>query len=890
MADIKLRIEVNPNAETETLGDITNKTNDTGTNSNLSNTSFKASSKGVFENLPTERVNGSNGLSMASDDGSDAYDFIFNDSDELDNADGNGAIVEDEQNPSEFIWGIVPSNKQYSVKLTFTNATSLKDIVIYGDTEVGQFPTKAIIDGTRTIYSDDAKWAINMQTEKDTHTIELLEWNRANYNACISNIRVMLRYFDLDRGWIDSVESLSQTTSDPSSIQYGVLANSGSAKLRDVDGELKDLIVDEVIPNSNVPVELFVNGNKVQCHITTDSDYVEEDKMLNLNLENRLKFLDTLKFQGAPFKRLSNQESQSAYSLLSYVLSGLGYISDSIETWTMYQNADDFDMAYGTDIRIENTSNNWAIIGLPLTVVKDKEYKISFKYLNWLAYQARTGYSGIACQILSALPTNSDCSDISIATIQLSNLDTADKEASISFIAPSELVYFVFNFGYVAQNQNIILSLSNFSINDKSTTDVTSREIVYGKENSFGTIKQYLESISVEYAYLEKSSFREAFEKICSLAQLELIMDENDHIKLVGGRPIANRWELSDAIKLPKSHLISNVQKSIVLKNKYDAIDVDETIINFPNEDIGGQFSIVYNEISGKTVIDKTSEIPTDFPEIDFKTTKYNNSICGEITLTFNFDEIYTENIKLEYAPKYYERITTSDSDFAQATYIPTVVFHISKISDKPSNWDTPPPSPSIETDKNVITFKYYTSYIDITKKVVFHIKFWIDQYYQQSNPPLQDENWHRVLANATYKLSANKLTSSSVSANTPNVETSAYVASLGSSEIQQVGTTRNIGDENMTSEIKKNVLSDYANGVSNATVDTFCGDFYNANGDKIIDWSKGEIVRPYDIVYFDGDTKADGSQRYWRVTGRQFKYSGSPTVSLELQEIAKIY
>ena len=172
--------------------------------------------------------------------------------------------------------------------MTFTNATSLKDIVIYGDTEVGQFPTKAIIDGTRTIYSDDAKWEINMQAEKDTHTIEFLEWNRANYNACISNIRVMLRYFDLDRGWIDSVESLSQTTSDPSSIQYGMLANSGSANLRDIDGELKDLIVDEVIPNSNVPVELFVNGNKVQCHITTDSDYVEEDKMLNLNLENRL--------------------------------------------------------------------------------------------------------------------------------------------------------------------------------------------------------------------------------------------------------------------------------------------------------------------------------------------------------------------------------------------------------------------------------------------------------------------------------------------------------------------------------------------------------------------------------------------------------------------------
>lgn len=881
MADIKLRIEVNPNAETETLGDITNKTNDTGTNSNLSNTSFKAKYDGVFENLPDKRVNGSNGLSMASDDGSDAYDFIFNDLDELDNVDSNGAIVEDEQNPSEFIWGVVPSSKQYSVKLTFTNATSLKDIVIYGDTEVGQFPTKAIIDGTRTIYSDDAKWAINMQAEKDTHTIEFLEWNRANYNACISNIRVMLRYFDLDRGWIDSVESLSQTTSDPSSIQYGVIANSGSANLRDVDGELKDLIIDEVIPNSNVPVELFVNGNKVQCHITTDSDYVEEDKMLNLNLENRLKFLDTLKFQGAPY-----QESQSAYSLLSYILSGLGYISDSIETWTMYQNADDFDMAYGTDIRIENTSNNWAIIGLPLTVVKDKEYKISFKYLNWLAYQARTGYSGIACQILSALPTNSDCSDISIATMQLSNLDTADKEASISFIAPSELVYFVFNFGYVAQNQNIILSLSNFSINDKSTTDVTSREIVYGKENSFGTIKQYLESISVEYAYLEKSSFREAFEKICSLSQLELIMDENDHIKLVGGRPIANRWELSDAIKLPKSHLISNVQKSIVLKNKYDAIDIDEQNGYFKmGNNIGNANSITYYDaqqnIKGELIlIDKTADIPEYYNYTSTTITPVVASIdpktYGEITLTFDFDEIYIKNAKLEFSPTYYVK-KESGGDWETLT-MPKFVITIPKPSSRPS--DMEPISTTYP-----YTPRYYTEQIIDNKKIIIHISSWI---YGQVD---LDRGYKTIaLSSATYNLIADTLTFDTISANTPNIETSAYVASLGSSEIQQVGTTRNIGDENMTSEIKKNVLSDYANGVSNATVDTFCGDFYNANGDKIIDWYKGEIVRPYDIVYFDGDTKADGSQRYWRVTGRHFKYSGSPTVSLELQEIAKIY
>lgn len=881
MADIKLRIEVNPNAETERLGNITNKTNDAGTNSNLSNTSFKANYDGVFENLPDKRVNGSNGLSMASDDGSDAYDFIFNDLDELDNMDSNGAIVEDEQNPSEFIWGIVPSNKQYSVKLTFTNATSLKDIVIYGDTEVGQFPTKAIIDGTRTIYSDDAKWAINMQAEKDTHTIEFLEWNRANYNACISNIRVMLRYFDLDRGWIDSVESLSQTTSDPSSIQYGMLANSGNANLRDIDGELKDLIVDEVIPNSNVPVELFVNGNKVQSHITTDSDYVEEDKMLNLNLENRLKFLDTLKFQGAPY-----QEYQSAYSLLSYILSGLGYISDDFASWEKYQNADEFTDASGSTLRIQST-DNWAIIGIPLTVDRSKKCKISFKYINGTDYNARTGYSGIACQILNSLPTNSDCSTISDNTIQLINSDWGvEHNVEFEFTPSTNLVYLVFNLGYVAPNQEISLDIFDFAINDKPTTDVTSREIVYGKENSYGTIKQYLESISVEHAYLEKSSFREALEKICSLAQLELIMDENDHIKLVGGRPIASRWELSDAIKLPKSHLISNVQKSIILKNKYDAIDIDEQNGYFKmGNNIGNANSITYYDaqqnIKGELIlIDKTADIPEYYNYTSTTITPVVASIdpktYGEITLTFDFDEIYIKNAKLEFSPTYYVK-KESGGNWETLT-MPKFVITIPKPSSRPS--DMEPISTTYP-----YTPRYYTEQIIDNKKIIIHISSWI---YGQVD---LDRGYKTIaLSSATYNLIADTLTFDTISANTPNVETSTYVASLGSSEIQQVGTTRNIGDENMTSEIKKNVLSDYANGVSNATVDTFCGDFYNANGDKIIDWSKGEIVRPYDIVYFEGDTNADGSQRYWRVTGRHFKYSGSPTVSLELQEIAKIY
>lgn len=738
MADIKLRIEVNPDGETtlgagdgkEKLGTIVNKTNDTGTNSNLSNTSFKASSKGVFENLPTERVSGSNGLSMASDDGSDAYDFIFNDSDELDNADGNGAIVEDEQNPSEFIWGIVPSNKQYSVKLTFTNATSLKDIVIYGDTEVGQFPTKAIIDGTRTIYSDDAKWAINMQVEKDTHTIEFLEWNRANYNACISNIRVMLRYFDLDRGWIDSVESLSQTTSDPSSIQYGVIANSGSANLRDVDGELKDLIIDEVIPNSNVPVELFVNGNKVQCHITTDSDYVEEDKMLSVQLSNSFANFD------GDYKKYTfySVQDESAYDITLY---------------RMLRN------------------------------------------------------------------------------------------------------FLIDNCGFDA-----------LEVDNALTT-----KIIYGNENTYDTIKSYIDKIRIFYRYIPNGNKKEIVNKFCNIAQIGLIKDENNKFKFISLRPIASSLEILRAIKIPKSHTINNVEKSIFLTNKYDNVRYYENKIQEEQQNVDDT-TIIYNTIT------KTSN-PEDAVITDVFLTKENpwqNS--SSIVVDPSDNAKYQRTIVVFDISNQF--MSTKNLMSSKLVFNNTMT-DIGMSPTQNQTWNN-------STTQNANMQRDYGG-----NKIINYEngRVWIriDEYISGSSSLVISP--YGIKTNANIQL----LTICGKSSYSEKLFTTSQenVFTLEQNEFLQTKSTYS-QDYSIINLICNNVLSDYANGVSNATVDTFCGDFYNANGDKIIDWSKGEIVRPYDIVYFEGDTKADGSQRYWRVTGRHFKYSGSPTVSLELQEIAKIY
>lgn len=308
MADIRLRIEVNPNAETETLGDIINES------AELSNVSFKTDSDGKYTDYSNTNKDGREMLSWANNGV-----LKFN-SEGLLSTDGvvAGALAS-ETDPDMFVWGAVPQNKQYSVKLTFSNATSLKDIVVYGDKTANQFPTKAIVDGTKTIYSDDYQWAINMETESDTHTIEFVEWNRANYNACLTRIMVMLRYFDLDKGWIDSVESLTQSTSDPSSIQYGVLANSGSATIRDLNGELEDYIKDGIISESNIDVQLLVNGKKVQQHLTTSTSYDVNDKTLRMEFSNDIEKIAKGLFHGLSL----NTNETTLYVLLGKVLEAI---------------------------------------------------------------------------------------------------------------------------------------------------------------------------------------------------------------------------------------------------------------------------------------------------------------------------------------------------------------------------------------------------------------------------------------------------------------------------------------------------------------------------------------------------------------------------------------
>ena len=208
---------------------------------------------------------------------------------------GANATLGEQGGYNGFVFGVVPENNEYSVQFTLTGE-NIDSVTFYGDKTANQFPTRAYLDGdtSKYIYSDDPEWTIVFPSASSSHTVTFDMWNRVNYNACITHIGVFVNELVLDKRWIKSIESLSQSTGQPREIYYGVTPSSGSIEIIDINGEIKDYINDGILNYDKVPISIFANNKKVQDFISTSSEYQFNNVgYLNSNLSDILNSLDT---------------------------------------------------------------------------------------------------------------------------------------------------------------------------------------------------------------------------------------------------------------------------------------------------------------------------------------------------------------------------------------------------------------------------------------------------------------------------------------------------------------------------------------------------------------------------------------------------------------------
>lgn len=706
-----------------------------------------------------------------------------------------------------------------------------------------------------------------------------------------------------NKAWVDNLSSTSQISSDPASVNYGVIPSTGNATMRDINGQIRADIENNVLPISNAPTKISINGNQVQEHTTSDSDYNIIDKSLSLQFSDRLSLLDKVTYGGMPLR----EYQMTAYDMLDDVIGSYGgYCREKVVNWTKYQHGDVITTtSYNNRISVK-TGSGYEIIGAPIKVVPNVQHTVRFAIKNINQYTALNPPKGIAVQVLNSVPTDTDCSTISLATAHLEQTANVTTLGNMQFTTSKDTVYFVINFGWAADDQDVAVEIASVTIDGKALSRSTQNECFsIATVDSDGdtkintrTVEDILSAKIIDYPYLPQASYRETIEKFCTLGQLTVALDEDGAIQFYGTRPCYANETIRN---ISNSYKISNLNKTLFLKNKFDGVDIkqnkptstvefnvvclSENITSFPdyttneNNDYktatasdgrGVSFKTYYTTF-GVKIPKKTDNGLKDIQRILSGVDNKGNPFI-QYTVTWHYQQL----VKFSDGEEIVDVGNKETGDIASAIFYSTTG---EKISDAMSCTLEYGATASVScTDKSNI----FTPYIFKETKDSNGADFWeatitilvgkeAKHSFVGSTTSIDNEyiggRFTPLSVDISFYGDVYTVSFEEVDASSANIENATTTVSVPTSEVMQ-----NISD---VTAIRDNILSDYANGVPTATVDVFCG---------LGDWKNGEVIKPNEIVTFDDDIDDNGDKNYWRVTGRTFKYQGAPTLSLELQ------
>lgn len=723
-----------------------------------------------------------------------------------------------------------------------------------------------------------------------------------------------------NKAWVDNVSSTSQISSDAGSVNYGVIPSTGNATMRDINGQIRADIESGVLPVSNAQTKVIINGNQIQEHITSDSDYDVINRELTLQFSDRLSLLDKVTYEGMPLR----DYSMTAYEMLDDVVGSYGgYCKNEPINWVKYQNGVNISTASASDVITVATGSGWEIIGTPIKVTPNKPHSIQYSIQTQTEYTVESG-QGIAIQILNSVPKNSNCEDIALASAFLGTT-AVDNIGTLNFISATDTVYLVVNFGYASDAQTIKARVNSVRVDGKSLA-VATRGLKYIRHSRNGyldvttqTIRDFLKSKILEYPYLPSASYRETIEKFCTLAQITLALDNDGDIYFYDARPCI-KGEVENEV--PKSYQIKNLNKTIFLKNKIDGVDIkqdnvvgktmydttvytdtvsdgvdlqntDSTasgttqnvigVCSFENQKTVGAYTtdtgtfafgyqMLYSGISSKFC---TREFTFPKKSNDNLTTILNTSAKIGITITYtkyagglsfryngtSGGNPYTSDVSYSYSSS--REVTTSfDKDDDEYTTLTTTCSNGSySVSVSITNKTYIDGNTSItlidDGDKYKVLVRFQTQLTQATAKGIASDL--------ATSFPVNGSITNIVPKKATISINGNlkEITFEEVDYSSKNIENAVTPISIPTSELMQ-----NISD---VEAIRNNILEDYANGIPTANIDLF----YDENN-KI---NKG------DIICFNDDLSKYGDMNLWRVTGKTLKYNGYPSLSLELQQ-----
>ena len=401
----------------------------------------------------------------------------------------------------------------------------------------------------------------------------------------------------------------------------------------------------------------------------------------------------------------------------------------------------------------------------------------------------------------------------------------------------------------------------------------------------------------IPYPYISEMTYGDAVDMICEVGQLRVIDTPSGTPEFISARPIACRSELENAILIPNCYMMSQLSQTIIKKNKITSVNVQQNDImqswrSFENPRTISEFTFVSYSTSQSAYTNVLGNVARN-PNITVLADMLPNENMGAGKNTWYYS-IIKYNLPLpktklwkmktnacdgwtywvdDASPERSSKLLLEEVDDSSPVWKAGIRYFDASKTDKEiiSNWV------NFNADGHAETINKNAPNSSLNIRI--NNDGTIDAYWIFLVRIDSPQNTVR----AVYGLHALEILYTNYSEKY-TLSDGVYDYEITGNPLIQKGAT--YSDTEIADIIKNNIISDYKNGIATATVKMFCGDLYNSAKTKIKNWAAGEIIAIRDIVYFENDKNDDGSQKYWRVTGVEFNYDGTPSVDVELQEI----
>lgn len=402
---------------------------------------------------------------------------------------------------------------------------------------------------------------------------------------------------------------------------------------------------------------------------------------------------------------------------------------------------------------------------------------------------------------------------------------------------------------------------------------ILGRNCVYGEGDvKLGSVADYLKTIKVSYPFIKSDTYRNIFDKLCTLAQLQCFQNDEGYPVFVSARPIYHPLEETQSICIEPYCMVEKLSYDLIKKNKDPQVEIQENVLVQETIEIGDEpISSTSQECAfstGTIAKDKISNWQsTDKWYIKTFTKKVKDK-NGYLSVSLNGEPFVSVKGYSASDSGQEEEFTLMGDELLGYESLDSFITHISLYETGQKYFDA-----------GFLTEKDTTDYEIFNKETTYFIavaKYGISQTYQ-------DFKFFEFLFGGGLDIVKMPTASTLKTASGEGI-----TITIGENEILTNKTF--VGNIPLTTNMLSSIKKDYKNGISGGETTLFFTDLNYTSGDIAKKWGKGEILELNDIVFFKNDYYPDGSRRYWRVVETEFVSDNDLIHGIKLMEIKNCY